>query len=164
MNMDMASPKWLVLGLGNEILGDDAIGIVVAKRIFDALSHARRGIEVHFASAELGGWRLVDLLPGYDRILIIDSVQTSGGEVGRCYRISLDGCDTAHLTSAHGVNLAEAIAMAYPNPAEAAQISVYGVEAARVWDFGVGLSADLARLVPAIVDEILADLVQPVAL
>ncbi len=156
--MERSPTKVLVLGLGNEILGDDAVGIVVAQRVYEALSRRRQGFDLHFTSAELGGWRLVDILPGYDRIVIVDSVQGGGGELGQCYRVALDGGDTAHLTSTHGVSLSDAVRLAYPNPEEQASVSVYGIEADRVWDFGEGLSEPLIRRVDAAAEEIVADL------
>ena len=155
--MDSLPPKVLILGLGNELLGDDAVGIVVGRSVYEALSQKRLGLDLSYAAAELGGWRLVDLLPGYDRIVIVDSVQGGGDVLGHCYRVALDGADTAHLASSHGVSLADAIALAYPEPSTAAAVTIYGVEAERVWDFGEGLSEELQRRMPAIVDELVAD-------
>lgn len=155
--MESLPPKVLVLGLGNELLGDDAVGLVVGRRVFEALSQKRLGLDLHFESAELGGWRLVDLLPGYDRIVIVDSVQGGGDTPGACYRVAVDGGDTAHLSSTHGVSLVDAIALAYPVPYRAADVIVYGVEAERVWEFGEGLSEELQRQVPVVVDAIVAD-------
>ncbi len=155
--MEALPPKVLILGLGNELLGDDAVGLVVGRHVFEALSQKRLGLDLHYASAELGGWRLVDLLPGYDRIVIVDSVQGGGGVPGACYRVAFDGGDTAHLTSTHGVSLADAIALAYPVPYRTADVSIYGVEAERVWEFGEGLSEEIQREVPAVVDAIVED-------
>ena len=154
--MDALPPKVLVIGLGNELLGDDAVGPAVGRKVFEALAQKRLGLEMHYEAAELGGWRLVDLLPGYDRVVIVDSIQGGGGPLGTCYRIDLGDADTAHLTAAHGISLSDAVALAYPG--DPAEVTVYGVEAERVWDFGEGLSEELERRVPAAVDDIVADL------
>jgi len=84
-------------------------------------------------------------------------VQGGGGPPGSCYRVAVEGADTAHLTSTHGVSLCDAVALAYPVPYEAPDIVVYGVEAERVWEFGEGLSEELQRQVPMAVEAIVAD-------
>jgi len=61
--------KTLILGLGNEILGDDAFGIEVARRL--KVSGNIKKADIVECSAS--GFRLLDYLEGYDRAFIIDS-------------------------------------------------------------------------------------------
>ena len=69
----------LVLGLGNPILGDDAVGIFVAREI-KRLAGERTGVTVKEAS--VGGFDLLDLLEGYRGAVIIDAIKTAGGRPG----------------------------------------------------------------------------------
>jgi hydrogenase maturation protease len=63
----------LLLGLGNDLLCDDAVGLRVAAAI--AERGPVRGLEV-VATTEMG-LSLLDLLVGFDRVVIVDSVRTS---------------------------------------------------------------------------------------
>jgi hydrogenase maturation protease len=65
--------KTLVLGLGNPILTDDKVGIHVVRA---AAGHCSPANGVTFAEASVGGLRLLDLLAGYDRAVMVDAIQT----------------------------------------------------------------------------------------
>jgi hydrogenase maturation protease len=53
---------------------------------------------------------LLDLIIGYDKLIIVDVIQTEGGQVGEMYRFTLDDfIGTRHSASLHSVNLAIAI-------------------------------------------------------
>lgn len=61
----------LVAGMGNELLGDDAFGIVAARRC----AEARLGPDVRVVEAGIAGIGLVqDLMDGYDTVIILDAV------------------------------------------------------------------------------------------
>ena len=68
------SSKTVVLALGNDILGDDAVGFHAARRLS---AEPWEGVDV----VETGeaGLALLDHLEGYDRALILDAIAT-----GRC--------------------------------------------------------------------------------
>ena len=59
----------LLLGLGNEILGDDAVGIIALRELQKTYEDRIDCIE----SAE-SGLRLLDYLTGYRKVLILDSI------------------------------------------------------------------------------------------
>ena len=69
----MAQVEALVLGLGNDLVADDGFGPVVARECRATLS-GRDDVAVEEAAA--AGLRLLDLLAGYKRALILDVVQT----------------------------------------------------------------------------------------
>jgi len=69
----MAHPPALVLGLGNDLVSDDGFGPAVARACRSALD-GREDVAVEEAAA--AGLRLLDLLAGYRRALILDVVQT----------------------------------------------------------------------------------------
>lgn len=60
----------LVLALGNPILCDDRVGLVVARVLCDRLP--RGAVELREAS--VGGLELLHLLEGWTRVLVIDAV------------------------------------------------------------------------------------------
>lgn len=61
--------KTVILGLGNPILTDDAIGIRIAQK----LKEKKPKLEVIETSE--AGMALLDLITGYDKFIIIDSMR-----------------------------------------------------------------------------------------
>jgi len=65
--------KTLVIGLGNPILGDDGVGWKVAKEL-TTLIDPDTSVEIDCAS--LGGLSLMERMLGYQRVIVIDSMET----------------------------------------------------------------------------------------
>ena len=63
----------LILGLGNDLLSDDAVGLRVVNEIRGRLAADSR-IDVH-ETTEMG-LALLDLIVGYDALVVVDSIQT----------------------------------------------------------------------------------------
>jgi hydrogenase maturation protease len=63
--------KILILGLGNELLSDDAVGILAARVLKERL-----GDKADVVESSLSGMALLDLLVGYERAILIDAVKT----------------------------------------------------------------------------------------
>ena len=70
----------LLLGLGNPIMGDDGVGIVVVRMLKQKL-HADPDLE--FKELSVGGIRLIEEMLGYETVFIIDSVDSkeSSGQI-----------------------------------------------------------------------------------
>lgn len=75
--------KTLILGLGNPILSDDGVGLGVAEELEGRLDQQ----EVTVVETSMAGLSLRDLLIAYDRVIIIDAIQTVGGKAGQIYRL-----------------------------------------------------------------------------
>jgi hydrogenase maturation protease len=147
--------RTLIFGLGNPILTDDAIGWEVARRVYDALADP----DSVLAQEAIAGLECLDLISGYDKVIIIDAIQTKGGQVGNVYKLSLDDLKaTARLSSPHDVDLGLACqlgqALNVPMPAE---IKIYAVEVADPYSFGEELSPPLKEALPNIVSTIIAE-------
>ncbi len=63
----------LILGLGNDLLTDDAVGLRVANEIRSRVAGDSR-IHVH-ETTEMG-LALLDLIVGYESLVVVDSIQT----------------------------------------------------------------------------------------
>ena len=99
--------KTLLLGMGNPILCDDAVGVRLARDIGSTLAGVPNLNVVEECS--VGGLNLLDVLKGYERAIVLDSIETSGGVAGRWHRFGLEALgDSLHLTSIHDVNFATA--------------------------------------------------------
>jgi hydrogenase maturation protease len=70
--------KPLILFLGNSLLADDTIGLVIGNMLKEQLETEGNDVEV----LEKTGFSLLDYLEGRQRVLIVDSVKTSNHEIG----------------------------------------------------------------------------------
>lgn len=148
--------KALVLGLGNPILSDDGVGIRVAEELKGRLSQQ----EVTVDETSMAGLDLLDALVGYDRVIIVDAIQTVGGKAGQVYRLDPEALDTTrHATSAHDVNFATALelgrrlGLALPR-----QIVIFAIEVADVSTFSEECTPELKRAIPVCVEMIIKEL------
>jgi len=136
----------VVIGLGNPILGDDGIGW----RVADAVR--ARAPEVEVDCLALGGLSLMERLVGYQRVIIIDSIQTRDGHIGQVYRLALDDLpdfSSGHSTAAHDTSLQTALKMGRAMGAQLPdQVYVVGIEAERVFDFSEELTPRVAAASP----------------
>ncbi len=94
-----------VLGLGNDLLADDALGVVVACALRD-----RHGPALDVIDTIETGFGLMDHLLGADRMVVVDTVQTGHEPPGTIYVLEEKDVDTAPGTSPHYVGLFETLA------------------------------------------------------
>jgi len=78
--------KTVIIGLGNPILSDDSVGIQIARNL---LAKNLPG-NIDIKESGVSGVYLLDLLTGYDKAIIVDSIKTNNGKIGSFYRLSLD--------------------------------------------------------------------------
>jgi len=150
------TPKAAIIGVGNPILSDDQVGIIVARKIHESIKGRPN---VALIEAPVGGLDLLDTLLDYDDAIVIDAVQTEGGKAGSCYRFDFRSLDSgAALPSmTHQVGLLEGIMLLRRLGLRAPEgLRVYAVEVADPYTFGVEMTAPVREAVPRIVDEIVA--------
>lgn len=147
-----AGEPTLVIGLGNPLMGDDGIGLIV----LDHLAAQAFAPPVEFVDG--GTWGLA-LLPDVERagaLLLLDAVQ-GAGEPGTVY--VLDSQDIPRFLAAkvspHQVDVRELLALADLRGELPTKLRVVGVQPAAV-DYGDGLSpavsAAVERMVAAACD------------
>jgi hydrogenase maturation protease len=104
--MKSSNARTLILGLGNPILSDDGVGYHVAT----ALKNRLQEPEVDVLEASIAGLDFLDLLTDYDKVIIIDAIQTGEGKPGQIYRLEPEIlANTRHAGTPHDVNLATAL-------------------------------------------------------
>jgi hydrogenase maturation protease len=77
--------KTLVLGIGNDILGDDGVGIHIARAIASRIDNSDVTVEETGAA----GLSLLERIKGYERLIIADAIFTHDTEVGKIHRLTL---------------------------------------------------------------------------
>jgi hydrogenase maturation protease len=152
--------RTLIIGLGNPILGDDGVGWKVAETLSSVVG-SKPSVEID--TAALGGLSLMERLLGYERVILVDSMETGQGPVGsvRTFPLaSLTDPVAGHSSSTHDTSLATALKTAESVGAEVPkQVDVVAVEAQNVYDFSEELSPPVAAAVPEAVRAVL-DLLQ----
>ena len=149
--------RTLVLGLGNPLLCDDAVGLYVARWLRDALK-AVPGVEV--AEDYCGGLRLMERLIGFDRAIIVDA-RRSGAAAGAVVLLPALAL-TEHCACIHDVDLSTALELGRRSGAalpSLGDIRVVAVEAADVHSFGEECTAAVAASIPLAAGAVL-DLLQ----
>ena len=152
--------KTLLLGMGNPILTDDAVGI-----------HAARALAGRLASTPdltvleeccTGGLELLDVVVGFDRLIVLDSIRTEGGRPGDWYRFDGPALrETMHLDNVHDANFATAMElgrrMGMHIPREH-DVHVLAVEVKDNSIFGERLSPELQAALPGVIEEMYDEL------
>ncbi len=134
---------------------DDAVGIEVAKIVFQGLS---AGADVDFVEATVGGLELVELLEGHSKAVIIDAIQTSNGKIGDFYTLDLEKLKNSNSPSmTHQIGLIEGLELGKKLGMKMPQdLSVYAVEVEDVYTFGTELTKTVKDQVPIIAQKILS--------
>lgn len=148
-----------MLGLGNTILTDDGVGIHVVRA---AAAQCSPMNGVTFALASVGGLRLLDVLAGYDQVVLVDAIQTQGGKPGEVYCLRPgELLQSLHSGSTHDLSLPGALAlgrgMGMDLPNDEA-ISILAVEVEEVHTFGETCTPAVMAAIPGAVEVVLAEL------
>jgi hydrogenase maturation protease len=147
-----------VLGLGNEILADDAVGILAARRI--AGLYPAEQVDVVCSSES--GLRLLDYVINVDRLVVIDAIQTGRAEPGTIFTVHGDDVATAPGASAHGTGLFDALELARKLGFEAArEVTILAVEAADCLTLGGPMHPAVEAAIPCIVERVRGIIAEP---
>jgi len=154
--------KVLVLGLGNTILTDDGVGIHVVRAVASRITHHASRSDVTFAEASVGGLRLLDVIAGYERVIMVDAIQTRDGKPGDIYRLHPNDLRASlHSGSTHDFSLPGALAlgrgMGLMLPDDEA-IVIIAIEVEDVLTFGETCTPAVAAAIPRAVEMVLAEL------
>ena len=141
----------LVLGVGNPILTDDAVGF----RVAHLLKKTKPELTV-IETAE-AGLTLLELIAGYERVIIIDSVKTGHSKPGTLYELTLKQIDPSwNFCSTHGIDIKMAFdlghKLSYKLPAK---LSIYGIEVEDNKNFGEKCTEAVEKRIPQLVQEII---------
>ncbi len=148
--------KTLILGLGNPILTDDGVGLHVAKALKGRFDQE----EITVIETSAAGLDILDLLTGYERVIIIDAIQTREGKVGQIYRLEPGAFDASrHAATPHDVNFATALelgkklGLALPR-----QITIFAIEVEDVSSFNEECTPRVMAAIPACAGMIIQEL------
>ena len=148
--------KTLVLGLGNPIMGDDAVGLRVVQEVRRRLGDSS-AIQVEECYA--AGVGLLDRMVGYDALVVVDAVR-SGQPRGTLLTprpeqlpSQPDGIDFHGMGLLGVLTLGERLGLPMPR-----RVAIVGVAVEGEFEVREGLSPEVERAVPQAAERVLEEL------
>ena len=143
----------LILGIGNPILTDDGVGIKIAQKLKEEKA------ELAVTETSEAGIALLDLIVGYNKLIIIDSIKTERGKPGDLYKLELgDLKPSKDCSSSHGIGIATAFKLGqeleYSMPEF---VSIYAVNIKNNSTFGEECTEAVKERIPFIVKQIIEE-------
>jgi len=135
--------RTLVLGLGNELAADDAVGLLAARAVREQVADA-----VDVVESSAAGMALIEIFDGYDRAIVVDSIRTGREPPGTITELGLDQIGRVVAPSLHQAGLpemaavAERLGLGFPS-----EIRVLAVEVLDPYTLGGGVSTAVAAAV-----------------
>lgn len=141
----------LVLGLGNDLLGDDGIGLWIV----DALRERPSLGGFDFQTADGAGLGLLDLLDGYEHAFVVDCIVDDDRRSGRVRRLSAEDFEARSVgLSSHYAGLPQVLALGRQLGLGMPEVEVVAIGVADPYRIGTDFSPELRRRLPAIVAEV----------
>lgn len=158
---DSGQPSTLVIGLGNPILGDDAVGWRVAEQVHQRLSiinSSRPGNHIEVDTLAVGGLALMERMVGYKVAVIIDAINTGNMPGTVCCQSLKEFPEhaTGHLSSAHDTTLQNALRVGEEMGATLPDtIYIIGIETQTNYDFTEELTPKIEQSIPVAVQTVM---------
>jgi hydrogenase maturation protease len=148
--------KTIVLGVGNPILQDDGVGLHVIEALRQRLTNPLVTIE----TASTGGMNLLDMIRGFEKVILIDAVKQNDSEPGEVKRFLLSDFHSVHSCNPHDVSLSEALHVAAQLGEKhlPLQIILIGITVKNTYEFGEQLSSEVSSAIPTAVNMVLEEL------
>lgn len=142
-----------IIGLGNLMRGDDAVGLMAARRLREEVGDRAEVIE-----AEMAGVDIVELMKGARVAILIDAVR-SGQSPGIVHRLDASVSSIGGRIfprSSHAIGVSEAIELARVLDVLPETVIVYGIEVGNT-EAGQRLSPPVAKSLDDVVDRIVQE-------
>lgn len=141
---------YLVLALGNDLLGDDGVALAAARTLGEEFNDG----QVDVIESSEAGLALMEIMSGYKKVLIIDSVKTEKHPPGTVIEFKLSDFDKIVAPSPHYAGLPEVLDTAkrlqIPFPDE---VRVVGLEVVNPYDFSESFSEPVAEGLPGLIEK-----------
>lgn len=150
----------VIIGIGNEYRGDDAVGLYIARKLADSMP---ANCDVKESPGE--GTQLLHLWEGYNRVILVDAVKSSSspGTVHRVDAVKEDLPAQWTHQSSHTVSLPDAIDLARTIGAMPKSLLIFGIEG-NSFEPGTDLSAKVREAADNLIPLLIAKANDPVHL
>ncbi len=126
-----------IIGLGNPILTDDGVGIYTVREVSRCIAENGFGSDVDVVESDVGGFALMELMAGWKRVILVDSIQFDGLAPGTVVRIEPENLHTSlRLRSVHEIdlptvlNLGRRLGLMMPS-----DLTIFGIQAEDMYTF-----------------------------
>ncbi len=146
--MSPAAARVLVLGIGNELLGDDGIGVVAARHL---AASSIPGVDV--VDGGTLGLMLMPYIAGREAVLVLDAVSQAHGAPGQVVVFDDGEVRSGHgaRVTAHDIGLVDALSAAHLAGCAPARVGLVGIVPASITERW-GLSPVAQSSIGAMVD------------
>ncbi|MFH1676765.1 MAG: hydrogenase maturation protease [bacterium] len=142
--------KTLVLGLGNELIADDAVGIFAARELKN-----RIGDKADVIETSLHGVALMEFFIGYDRAIIVDAIRTGVHPPGTIMEFDSSELVGVFSPSPHYSGLSEIFILAREMELEfPSEVTIVAVEAEDVLTIGGGMTEAVRAAFPELLERV----------
>lgn len=152
---DNTAPTVLILDIGNLVMSDDGVGVVVVQRL---QREYRLPPEVDVMDGGTLGLDILPRLEGIERLIVVDAVET-GGKPGTCVRLAGDDIPLALETkiSPHQMGLKDLLTVALLMGHVPREMVLVGVQPGSI-EMGTDLTPDVAAQVDSMLAAIMHEL------
>ena len=149
--------RTLIIGLGNTILSDDGAGIYASRHIAE---RCKGCADIDVVEASLGGVGLLDLMTGYDKVIIVDAVFTAKKQPGLIYHLDIEDLgDPSYSSGPHfldvrtSIELGHRLGLAMPK-----KIEIFAIEIKDNTTFSETLTQEVEQALPFLTEKVLESL------
>jgi len=147
--------RTVILGLGNPIVSDDAVGLHVVAAVRRLIGEP---LPDHLAirESQRGGFELVELLAGFDRAILVDALELPDPVPGRVQRLTMDDVSgSVRLVGVHEVTVGHAFELGeisgVPMPKD---VLIFAIEGKDMRTIAEQLTPDVAAAIEPLAKEI----------
>ena len=150
--------KTLILGIGNTLLGDDGVGVYVARELSEKITDD----DVDILNTAIDGLNLLDVIRDYDRLIVIDAILDEIAEYGTIFRLTRDKLLPPSQSGAasHNLNLATTLHIGnkiFPGEIPG-EVVIFAVVSQNVDYVTEEMTRTVKQAVPKVVDLVLKEL------
>lgn len=140
--------KTLVIGLGSTIAGDDGIGIYIARRLKSKIKDKN----INIIETYYSGLKLIDLIYGYDKVVIIDALKNGNTKLGEVELFDIENEEFKKTsTMLHNQNFVSNFrSLRQIQPEMPKDFKIIGVNVDNINCFNENLSSRLKKKLPEI--------------
>jgi hydrogenase maturation protease len=132
--------KALVLGLGNELLADDGVGLFIIRE----LSKEYKG-QAELVECTVSGLALLEYFIGFEKAIIVDAIHTGKQPAGTIYELVPADLGEVYAPSPHYTGLPEMMALAKQLELQfPADIKIFAMEIADPYTIGGPLTKSVS--------------------
>ena len=143
--------KTLILGLGNEIIADDAIGILAARELQSKIASD----SITVIESSIAGIALMEIMMDYDKCILIDAIATGKHNPGIVIQMKPEELGSVVAPSAHYAGIPEVIALAKQMEIEFPdEIVIFAMEVLDPLTIGGEMTQPVKDALPVLIEQV----------